>query len=58
MSSVIKPFFNEIKIQFSTSIRVLRTDNALEYIKKDVSIFLFQKWYYSSDLLFPNILTK
>ena len=39
VSSVIESFFNEIKNQFSTSIRVLRTDNALEYIKKDVSIF-------------------
>jgi len=37
--SVIESFFNEIKNQFSTSIRVLRTDNALEYVKKDVSSF-------------------
>ena len=35
--SVIVSFFNEIKIQFSTSICVLRTDNALEYVKKDES---------------------
>jgi len=32
--SVIELFHNEIKTQFSTSIRVLRTDNALKYIKK------------------------
>ena len=32
-------FFNEIKNQFSTSIRVLRTDNTLVYVKKDVSSF-------------------
>ena len=32
MSGVIESFFNEIKKnQFSTSIRVPRTDNALEY---------------------------
>ena len=39
VSSVIESFFNEIKNQFSISIRVLRTDNALEYVKKDVSVF-------------------
>jgi len=39
ISNVIEPFFNEIKNQFSTSIRVLCTDNALGYVKKDVSIF-------------------
>jgi len=33
VSSVIESFFNEIKSQFSTSIRVLRTNNALEYVK-------------------------
>jgi len=38
VSSVIELFFNEIKNQFFTSIRVLRTDNALD-VKKDVSIF-------------------
>jgi len=42
VSSVIELFFNEIKNQFSTSIRVLHTDNALEYVKKDVSIFCFK----------------
>jgi len=38
-SSVIELFFNEIKNQFSTSIHVHRTDNVLEYVKKDASIF-------------------
>ena len=33
VSSVIKLFHDEIKTQFSTSIRVLRTGNALEYMK-------------------------
>ena len=40
VSSVIESLFNEIKNQFSTSIRVLRTDYALEYVKKDVSFFV------------------
>ena len=40
MSSVIESFFNEIKNQFFTSIRVLRIDNALEYIKKTYLIFI------------------
>jgi len=31
-------FFNEIKNQIFTSIRVLRTDNALKYVKNDVSL--------------------
>ena len=39
VSNVIEFFFNKIKNQFSTSIRVLYTDNALEYVKKDVSSF-------------------
>ena len=30
ISGVIEHFYNEIKTQFSTSIRMLRTDNALE----------------------------
>jgi len=42
VSSVIESFFNEIKNQLSTSIRVLHTDNALEYVKKDVSSFSFK----------------
>jgi len=40
--SVIESFVNEIKNQFSISIRVLHTDNALEYVKKDVSTFYFK----------------
>ena len=32
-------FFNEIKNQFSISLCVLRTDNALKYVKNDVSFF-------------------
>jgi len=36
--SVIELFFNE-KNQVSTSICVLRTDNALKYLKNDVYIF-------------------
>jgi len=36
---VIKYFLNEIKIQFSTTIHVLHTDNTLEYTKKKVSHF-------------------
>ena len=40
MSSVIKSFFNEIKNQFSTPIRVLRTDNGLEYVKKMYLVFV------------------
>jgi len=43
VSNVIKSFFNEIKKLFSTSIRVLRTDNALEYVKKDAFIFCSKK---------------
>jgi len=39
VSSIIESFFNEIKNQFSSSIRILRTDNVLEYVKKDVFSF-------------------
>ena len=39
MSGVIEYFFNEIKNQFSTFIRVLCTDNVLEYVIKDVPSF-------------------
>jgi len=39
VSGVIEFFYTEIKNQFFISIRVLRTDNALEYIKNDVSLF-------------------
>jgi len=40
VSKVIESFFNEIKNQFFTFILMLRTDNALEYVKKGVSIFV------------------
>ena len=36
---VIKKFINEIKNQFSTIVRVLCTDNVLEYTQNDVSRF-------------------
>ena len=39
VSGVIELFYNDIKIQFSTFIRVFRTDNALEYIKNNVPLF-------------------
>ena len=41
VSDVIELLFNEIKTQFSISIRVLCTDNVLKYVKNDVS-FLFK----------------
>jgi len=34
-SDVLKKIITEIKTQFSTTIHVLCTDNALEYAKKD-----------------------
>ena len=42
VSGVIELFHNEIKTQISTSIRVLRTDNALEYMTNDVSFFVLR----------------
>jgi len=39
MFSVIESLFNKIKNQFFTSIHVIRTNNVLEYVKKDVSSF-------------------
>jgi len=42
VSGVIELFHNEIKTQFSTFIRVLRTDNALEYMKNVVSFFVLR----------------
>ena len=41
VSGVIELFHNELKTQISTSIRVCRTDNALEYMKTDALFFLF-----------------
>ena len=42
VSGVIELFHNEIKIQFSTSICVLRTDNALKHMKNNMSLFCFK----------------
>ena len=36
---VLKNFYNKIKTQLSTFIHVLRTDNALEFLRYDVSQF-------------------
>ena len=50
MFTVIEFFSNEIKNQFSTTIRILRTENALEYVKNDVSSFCSKNGiiYYTS----------
>jgi len=40
--SIIETFFNEIKNYFFTSVSVLRTDNALEFVKKDVSSIFYK----------------
>jgi len=42
VSGVIEFFFNKIKNQFSTSIRMLHTNNVLEYVKNDVSFFVLK----------------
>jgi len=39
ISGAIELFFNEIKTHFSTYLCVLRTDNALEHVRNDVSLF-------------------
>jgi len=39
MSTVIQLFSNEIKNQLSTTIHILYTVNALEYVKNDVFTF-------------------
>jgi len=39
VSKVIEIFSNEIKKSVSTSFHILRTDNALEYVKNNVSTF-------------------
>jgi len=39
VSVIIELFFNEIKKLFFYFIRVLRTDNVLEYVKNNVSFF-------------------
>ena len=38
---VFQKFFAEIHNQFHTSIRILRNDNALEYLSAPFSAFLF-----------------
>ena len=38
--SVFQKFFAEIRNQFNTSIRILRSDNALEYLSAPFSVFL------------------
>jgi len=40
VSTVIKEFINKINTQFSTTLHVLRTDNALAYIQKKFLIFM------------------
>ncbi|KAK4402403.1 Retrovirus-related Pol polyprotein from transposon RE1 [Sesamum angolense] len=37
--TIITSFYNEIKTQFSVNIRILRTDNVLEFVQKTVSNF-------------------
>ncbi|KAL0298831.1 UNVERIFIED_CONTAM: Retrovirus-related Pol polyprotein from transposon RE1 [Sesamum radiatum] len=37
--TIITSFYNEIYTQFSVNIRILRTDNALEFVQKSVSDF-------------------
>ncbi|KAL0311158.1 UNVERIFIED_CONTAM: Retrovirus-related Pol polyprotein from transposon RE2 [Sesamum angustifolium] len=41
--TIITSFYNEIKTQFSVNIRILRTDNALEFVQKTVSDFCDSK---------------
>lgn len=48
---IIKQVFIEIKNQFSTSVKVLRTDNALEFMKKELSIFFFSIFNASNGII-------
>ncbi|KAK4391658.1 Retrovirus-related Pol polyprotein from transposon RE2 [Sesamum angolense] len=41
--TIITSFYNEIYTQFSVNIRILRTDNALEFVQKSVSDFCNSK---------------
>ncbi|KAL0309233.1 UNVERIFIED_CONTAM: Retrovirus-related Pol polyprotein from transposon RE1 [Sesamum radiatum] len=41
--SIITSFYNEIHTQFSVNIRILRTDNALEFVQKSASDFCNSK---------------
>ena len=43
VSNVIELFSNEIKNQFSTSLCILRTGSALEYVKNNVFTFIPKK---------------
>ena len=36
---VIKKFFNEIKTRFSTSPKLFRTDNTLEFVQNNIVVF-------------------
>ena len=36
--SIFQSFFNEIKNQFSVSIRILRSDNACEYLSQSFTL--------------------
>jgi len=38
--SIFQSFFNEIKNQFSVSIRILRSDNACEYLSQSFTTFM------------------
>lgn len=37
--TVIKQFYNEIKTQFSTTVKIFRTNNAMEFVKFDFFFF-------------------
>jgi len=50
--NVIELFFNEINNQFFNLIRVLRTNNVLKYVKKDVSIFFTKMGLFIRPLVF------
>lgn len=49
---VLKIYYNEIKIQFFTSIHILPTNNALEFLRHDASQFC-----YSHGILYLLVLT-
>ena len=54
---VIKKKFNEINTQNSNPLRVFRTDNALEYMQRDVSL-LCESWAFFVKLLVVARLNK
>lgn len=47
----------EVKTQFSTSICILRIDNAIEYIKYYI-LFLCYQWNYSPNIIFTHVSTE